>query len=156
LLSNAGAPGSLIGMAVAGLAGSAYAAHSLITSRIGQAALATTVAGETFLVAAVLVSPALLIFPAEWALATESWPKLLFLGVFATGLPYALYTWGLRRVAPSTAVTLALAEPLTAWVLTTMVIGEALTPVKVASAALLVCGLVAVTGSRSGEPIRAR
>ncbi len=154
VLSGTGAPGSLTGMAVAALAGSAYAAYSLITSRIGQAAPSATIAAATFAVAAVLVSPALVVLPSEWVLQPASWPKLLFLGIFATGLSYVLYTWGLQRVAASTAVTLALAEPLTAWLLATLVVGEPLTPARLAGAGLLVMGLAVVTGSRSGAERR--
>jgi len=51
----------------------------------------------------------------------------------------------LRRVAPSTAVTLALAEPLTAWVLAILVVGEPATLPRLAGAALLMAGLAIVT-----------
>jgi DME family drug/metabolite transporter len=149
VLSGAATPASAGGMAVAGLAGSAYAAYSLITSRIGQCAPSATIAAATFSVAAVLVAPALVLMPSTWALEPASWPKLAFLGVVATGLAYALYTWGLRHVAPSTAVTLALAEPLTAWFLATVVVGEPVTPGKLAGAVMLLIGLAVVTGRRN-------
>lgn len=139
------------GMAAALLAGAAYAAYSLTTSRIGHLAPSSTLAAATFAVAAILVAPAFVLLPSAWALAPESWPKLVFLGTVATGLSYALYTWGLRHVSASAAVTLALAEPLTAWVLATAVVGEAVTPARLAGAVLLFAGL-GIVSSAAGRP----
>lgn len=145
VLSGAGGSSSLFGLGLAALSGAAYAAYSLATSRISQSAPSATVAAATFAVAGVAVLPVFLIVPLGWLAAPGVWPALAFLGVIATGLAYALYTWGLGRVAASTAVTLALTEPLTAWVLATLVVGEALTLTKLAGAALLIAGLAVVT-----------
>ncbi|WP_417524741.1 DMT family transporter [Marinovum sp.] len=146
VLSDAsGAGGSVLGVTLAALSGAAYAAYSLATSRISQSAPSATVAAATFSVAAFAVLPVFLFVPIGWLAAPQVWPALIFLGVFATGLSYALYTWGLGRVAASTAVTLALIEPLTAWVLATLVVGEPLSAVKLAGAALLIAGLAIVT-----------
>jgi len=54
-------------------------------------------------------------------------------------------------VPASTAVTLALAEPLTAWVLALVVVGESATPLKLAGAALLLAGLYVVTTDKRTE-----
>jgi DME family drug/metabolite transporter len=51
----------------------------------------------------------------------------------------------LRHVAASTAVTLALTEPVTAWVLATVVVGEPLSAQKVLGAVLVLAGLTVVT-----------
>lgn len=147
VLSGTATDATLSGMALGALAGACYAGYSLMTSRISNAAPSTSIAAATFTVAALLLAPLLLVLPTAWALAAESWPKLLFLGVVVTGVSYALYTWGLRHVAPSTAVTLALAEPLTAWILATAIVGEALTAGKLAGAVLLLAGLAIVTGA---------
>lgn len=153
VLSGSQSDASLAGILIAALAGSAYGAYSVITSGIGHMAPATTIASATFGVAALLVAPAFLILPAGWVLEPAAWPKLIFLGVFATGISYALYTWGLRDVAASTAVTLALAEPLTAWLLAAFLVGEQNSATKIIGAALLLLGLVIV--SATGAPGRA-
>ncbi|MDD9742404.1 MULTISPECIES: DMT family transporter [Marinovum] len=145
VLSGADAGASGFGIALAALSGAAYAAYSLATSRISQRAPSATVAAATFTVAAVAVLPVFLIVPLGWLAAPGIWPAMLFLGICATGVSYALYTWGLGRVAASTAVTLALIEPLTAWALATVVVGEVLTPAKLAGAVLLIAGLAIVT-----------
>lgn len=143
--SGAGGSGTLRGMALAAGSGAAYAAYSLATSRIRRDAPAATIAAATFSVAFLAVLPVFTLVPLGWLAAPAVWPALVFLGVVATGLAYVLYTWGLGRIAASTAVTLALIEPLTAWVLATAVVGEPLTPGKLAGAGLLLAGLAIVT-----------
>lgn len=153
LLALAGGGGaSLTGVVLAALAGACYAAYSLATSALGGRAPAATLAAATFSVAALAASPVLFFSPLGWLAAPQSWPAMLFLGVIATGLSYRLYTAGLARVAASTAVTLALAEPVTAWILATLVVGEPLTPQKLAGALLILIGLAAVALT----PVRGR
>jgi drug/metabolite transporter, DME family len=146
-LSGAATDASLPGMLIATVAGSAYATYSLLTSRIGHLAPSATIAASTFGVAAVCTAPLLLLLPTGWLMGGASWPKIIFLGVVATGVSYALYTWGLQQVAPATAVTLALAEPLTAWLLATVVVDEPVTLSKSIGAALLLSGLFIVTAA---------
>lgn len=144
-LAGAGAEKSLTGMLIALAAGAAYASYSLATSRIGRSAPSTAIAAATFTVAALIVSPVLFTTPLTWLSGPETWAALLFLGFGATGLSYALYTWGLTRVSGSTAVTLALAEPITAWLLATAVVDEPLTTQKITGAALTLVGLIIFT-----------
>ena len=49
---------------------------------------------------------------------------VLHLGIFATALAYILFGKGLRQTPVATAVTLSLAEPLTAAALGILVLGE--------------------------------
>lgn len=151
--SGAAAKASALGMVMAAGAGAAYATYSLLTSRIGLAAPSATIASATFAVAALCTLPFLGLLPTGWLTGT-AWAQILFLGVVVTGLSYALYTWGLRHVPASTAVTLALAEPLTAWLLAIAVVGEPVTPARLLGAALLLGGLFIVTGT--GRPRGAR
>ncbi|MWD27160.1 EamA family transporter [Aquicoccus sp. SCR17] len=133
------------GIAAALLSGAAYAGYSLLTSRFGGDAPPAAIAAATFGTAALLTLPVLALRPLGWALAPGAWPWLLMLGMVSTGLSYALYTYGLRLVAAGTAVTLALAEPLTAWILATVIVGEPVTAPKLAGALLLIAGLLLVT-----------
>lgn len=140
-----GAQGSMFGVILALMAGACYAAYSLITSRMTDRAPSTTIAAATFTIAAIITLPALLFVPLGWLSSPSAWGGLVFLGFAATGLAYALYTWGLMRVAASTAVTLALAEPVTAWLLATFFVGEAVTAQGAIGAILILVGLVTVT-----------
>lgn len=143
--------GSALGITLALLAGASYAAYSLATSRISGAAPSAAIAASTFCVAALVTSPALLFASTSWLAGAQAWFGVLFLGVAATGLAYALYTWALARVAASTAVTLALMEPVTAWLLATWVVGEPVTVQKLLGALLIIAGLALVAMSASGR-----
>lgn len=145
MASSSGAVGSLFGIALAASAGACYVAYSLATSasQLGQAPL--RLAAATFSVAAIVTAPVLFWSPLEWLAEPRSWAAILALGVIATAVSYALYTWGLGRVRASTAVTLALLEPVTAWVLATVVVGEPLSALKAAGAALILAGLLVIT-----------
>ncbi|WP_124111762.1 EamA family transporter [Palleronia sp. THAF1] len=136
---------STLGIALALGAGACYAAYSLITSRISHRAPSTAIAAATFTVAALVALPVLAITPIAWAAAPAPVAALLFLGIGATGLSYALYTLGLGRVAASTGVTLALAEPVTAWILALLIVGESATLPGMSGVALILIGLVLVT-----------
>lgn len=151
VLSGGSESSSLSGIILSILAGAAYAAYSTITSKIRDAAPSVTVAAATFGMAAVLVVPVFFIAPLNWALALSPMALLIFLGVVVTGLSYALYTKGLQTVPVASAVTLALAEPLTAWLLATFLVGEANTPAKMAGAALLIAGLYVVSRARPAD-----
>lgn len=143
--SGGGPDGSLLGIGLALCAGACYATYSVTTSRIAHRAPSTTIAAATFVVAAMVTLPVLFVVPLDWLAAPTAWMALIFLGVGATGLSYALYTWGLTRVPVSTAVTLVLAEPLTAWLLATIVVGEAVTLRSASGAFLILVGLAIVT-----------
>lgn len=136
--------GSALGISLALVAGASYASYSLITSRIGNSAPSASIAAATFTMAAVLTAPVLLVAPLGWLSTPTAWAGLVFLGVAATGLSYALYTWGLARVAASTGVTLALAEPVTALFLATFILGERLTAPHLAAIVLILVGLLVV------------
>ena len=68
---------------------------------------------------------------------------LVYLGALTMALAYVLLYSGLRVVAPSTAVTASLVEPVTAAVVAALVLHESLGPVAVAGILLV---LAAVAG----------
>ncbi|EYD76904.1 Permease of the drug/metabolite transporter (DMT) superfamily [Rubellimicrobium mesophilum DSM 19309] len=144
-LAGGGQAGSLLGVALAAGAAACYATYSMVTSQVGHRAPPATTAAATFGVAALMTSPVLAVAPLGWMASPQGWMWIGFLGVGVTGLSYALYTWGLTRVAASTAVTLALAEPVTAWLLASAVVGETVTGQKVLGALLVLAGLALIT-----------
>jgi drug/metabolite transporter, DME family len=105
-------------------AGLAYAAYAMVNKHVVAAAPVAAVTGAIFVLAAGMAAPI------AWALAG---PPLLrvadlavigWLGVMSTGVAYLLLSQALRTVSSATAVTLALAEPVTAFVLALVVVGE--------------------------------
>lgn len=133
------------GVLLALASGLCYAVYSLVSSKVPSDIPSNTQAAATFSVAAVVTLPVVLFAPVAWVATSEALFPLVILGVVSTGLSYALYTWGLRAVSATTAVTLALAEPLTAWVLALMVVGETVTVISAFGAASLFAGIAVVS-----------
>ncbi|WP_231592392.1 DMT family transporter [Pelagovum pacificum] len=155
-LSGGVAGSSLTGILLALGSGACYAAYSLATSRVGGRVPSVTLAASTFSVAALVTLPALVILPLDWIAGSADIATLLFLGVGATGLSYVFYTWGLTRVMASTAVTLALAEPVTAWLLATLLVGEPVTLRTTFGVAMILAGLLIVSLTPASVPRRIR
>ncbi len=68
--------------------------------------------------------------------------SMLHLGLIATALAYLLFARGLKGIPASMAVTLALAEPVTAALLGILLLGEPLTIVSGFGLLLLIIGLL--------------
>lgn len=100
-----------------------------------------------FGVGALLLVPVLAFEPVQWLASARGAGMALHLGCATVGLAYTFYGWGLRQLTVPTVVTLTLAEPLTAALLGTLVLGEHLEPLNWLGAAIVGAGLVvAATG----------
>ncbi len=109
-----------------------------------------------FGVGAILLAPVLAFEPLGWLASPRGAAMALHLGVVTIGVAYTLYGWGLRCLAVPTVVTLTLAEPLTAAILGTAVLGERLGPLGRLGNALIATGLLVtareeVPADRSAE-----
>ena len=115
---------SNLGAFLALLSGLSYALYSLSTSRIVNKLSHHNTAAWTFLIAAFLSTPAFIFYPSSWVFSHEAIYHLIFLGTFATGVAYSLFTFGLKYLSSSTAVTLSIVEPITAVILAIIILGE--------------------------------
>jgi DME family drug/metabolite transporter len=70
------------------------------------------------------------------------------MAIGCTVVPMAALLGGVRRVGPSTASTIATAEPLVTAALAMLVVGERLAPVQWLGAALVVGAVLWLRGSR--------
>jgi len=70
---------------------------------------------------------------------------VLYLGIATTSIAYILFSAGLKRIPSSSAVTLSLAEPLTAAILSVLVVGERLNVTSWIGVALLLGGILVLT-----------
>lgn len=115
---------STSGVTLCLLAGLAYAVYTLVNKRL---VLALAPAHANL---AVFATAATLSVPMAWALGgplaadARAWTVVLFLGLVSTGVAYLLFSSGLRHISGATGVTLALAEPVTAFALAVLVVGE--------------------------------
>lgn len=115
---------SNLGAFLALLSGLSYALYSLSTSRIVKKLSHHNTAAWTFLIAAFFSTPVFIYFPSSWVFAHDAIYHLIFLGMFATGIAYSFFTFGLKYLTSSTAVTLSLVEPITAVILAIIILGE--------------------------------
>lgn len=79
-------------------------------------------------------------------LGTSGWLALIFLGTFAGALQFALFTWALRWLPPSTTVIYIALNPLTAMLLGSVVLGEAITTSLAIGLALVVTAILLSSG----------
>lgn len=113
-----------IGIVLCLTAGLAYAAYALINKRLVTLSAPAVVTASVFTVAAALALPAAAVVSGSMVINSAGWLLVGYLGVVATGVSYLLFSSGLRSISGATGVTLALGEPLTAFVLAILVVGE--------------------------------
>jgi DME family drug/metabolite transporter len=96
---------------------------------------------------AVILLPVLALADLSWLGDPRGLSVALWLGVVTTAIAYILFTRALTRLPVSWGATLSLAEPLTASLLGTVVLGESLAPIQLVGAGLVAVGLVALAAS---------
>ena len=84
------------------------------------------------------------------AATPRTWAVVAWLGVVATGVSYLLFSTALRFISGATGVALALAEPLTAFTLAVLLLGEPLRASGLAGVALIMGGLALVVRGERG------
>ena len=134
-----------IGVLLALGAGLSYAIYAICSKRLLRRYPPDTVMSVIFCLGALILSPILIWGRTTWLFEPAGFLAALHLGVIATGFSYILYARGLKLISVSRAVSLSLAEPLTAGLLGLLVLGEQLTPMTILGILLLLGGLLAIT-----------
>ena len=98
---------------------------------------------------AIMLTPVLANCDLNWLLHPRSIGVALHLGLATMALSYWLFARGLQTVQVSTAVTLSLAEPMTAATLGILVLGEQLNMQAFFGISLILVGLVVLILKRS-------
>ena len=132
-------------------AGLSYAVYAITAKGLLRRIAPLPLAALTFTLAAVLLTPVLVLERGAAAQLAAGWPLLLYLGVVPTAAAYVIFGTGLRRVTATTAGIATLLEPLTAATLGVLLFGERLGAIGWVGAALLLgaLGLLAWAGSGS-------
>ncbi|WP_380167039.1 DMT family transporter [Jannaschia sp. R86511] len=133
---------TLVGALLAGTSATGYAAVTLLGRSLAARVPSESVTAIGFVVAALLALPAGLAAGMTAAPEPATVGLVLYLGVVPTALAYALFFAGLRGTASGAASVLTLAEPLTATVLSVLLLDERLGPWQWAGAALLAVGVM--------------
>jgi DME family drug/metabolite transporter len=143
------------GVALAVVAGAAYATYALTAKRLlGDGHAPERVMAAAFGLGAVLLLPVLVIDRPPALASAGGIGLAVFLGTIPTALAYLLFARGLRRLSAAETSTLTLAEPLTAGLLGAAVLGERLTALSALGAALVLAGLL-VLAVRAPGPVPA-
>jgi DME family drug/metabolite transporter len=121
---QAGQPFTATGLMLCLLAGLSYAVYALVNAKLVAQTTPSLVTGAVFTLAALIAAPAAALAAGPVTLTARDLAIAAWLGVVATGIAYLLFSHALRHVSGATGVTLALAEPVTAFVLAIAVVGE--------------------------------
>lgn len=140
-----------LGMLLAVGAGGAYATFSLASKGLLEEQPVDKVMAVVFCLGALMLSPLLLTQDLGWLREPRGAWVILHLGLLATALAYTLFGQGLRLTPLATAVTLSLAEPLTAGILGVTLLGENLTPLAGLGLTLIFSGLLVLSVRKSGQ-----
>ncbi|WP_142827999.1 EamA family transporter [Planococcus soli] len=130
-----------VGIVLALGAGISFAGYTLVSRELVEAYSPLSVVAVVFTLSALLLSPLLFVFDMSWITSVRGAGISIHLGIVATGIAYFLFAKGLSRVSSSTAVTLSLAEPLTAALLGVFVVGERLNTFSWFGISLLLVGI---------------
>lgn len=139
---------SPVGVLLALGAGAAYANYAVVSKGILDSLDPAGAMAVVFCTGAVLLAPILFFHDLGWLATGRGLGAALHLGVIATALSYVLYARGLKGTPVAHAVTLTLAEPLTAGLLGIAVLGERLSLQAAVGMTLILAGLVVVAVRR--------
>ena len=130
-------------------AGFSYAIYTLTAKSLSTQASPARASLWVFGTAALIALPA-----AGWLVPSgvadlvaadlRSWLVVAWLGIVATGVAYLLFSSALRFISGATGVALALGEPLTAFALAVLLLGEPLRASGLVGIALILAGLALV------------
>ncbi|MEK5040191.1 DMT family transporter [Sporosarcina sp. FSL K6-3457] len=134
-----------IGIAMSLGAGLLFAFYTLVNKEVLAKVDTVPAVAVIFSVSAMMLLPFLFLFETEGLLTGRGISVVLYLGIATTSVAYILFSVGLKRIPSSSAVTLSLAEPLTAAVLSVLVVGEQLNMTSWMGVALLLGGILVLT-----------
>lgn len=125
-------------------AGFSYASYTMVSKHLVGVTSPEIATLSVFATAAVIALAVAALAVGPFTATRATWIMLSYLGLIATGIAFLLFSHALRHVSASTCVTLSLAEPMTAFVLAIVVVGERPAAVAFGGLALVVAGLLLV------------
>lgn len=137
-----------LGILLAVGAGAAYAGYTLMIKGMLEKHTPNAVMAVVVCVGAILLSPVALRCDLDWLLQPRAIAVILHLGLATMALSYWLFARGLKTVQVSSAVTLSLAEPMTAATLGIVVLGEQLDLQAFSGISLIFAGLIVLVMRR--------
>jgi drug/metabolite transporter, DME family len=126
-------------------AGTCYAVYALISKQLMKTHPPDAVMAVLVSLGAILLIPSIFWVDLSWLSEPRGLVVALYLGLVTNALANLLFGRGFKRVPTANAVTLTLAEPLTAGLLGVFLLGEVLAPISWVGIVLLVVGLVIIS-----------
>jgi DME family drug/metabolite transporter len=126
-------------------AGASYAAISVFSKRLLGVAPPLAVTSIMTFLGAIFMLPLLFLVDLNWLKTPQGLGIAFHLGVITIAVAFTLYAYGLKTIPAPKAVTLTLAEPLTASTLGILFLGERLTTLSTLGVILLLFGLLIVS-----------
>ncbi len=134
-----------LGVAMSLGAGLLFAFYTLVNKDVLEKVDAVPAVAVIFSISAMILLPFLSLFETEGLMTGRGISVMLYLGIVTTSVAYILFSAGLKRIPSSSAVTLSLAEPLTAAILSVIVVGEHLDGTSWMGIFLLLGGILVLT-----------
>ncbi len=113
-----------IGIALCLTAGLTYAAYAIVNKNLVHNTHPAVTTLAIFTIGSIIAIPLARIIAGAIAIHGTDWLVVAFLGLVSTGIAYLLFSTGLRSISAASGVSLALMEPITAFILAIIVVGE--------------------------------
>ncbi len=123
-------------------AGLSYAVYVQASQKLLENASVAAVNGIVFFLSGLILLPTLLFYDLTWLSTLRGIAVVSQLGIVATAIAYSLFAYALTKIPPTDAVTLTLAEPLTAAMLGIFLLKEQLTSISLLGMFFLFVGLL--------------
>lgn len=138
---------SVSGVVLCLSSGLSYAVYTLLNKRMVGHAPASSITLSAFAVAALVALPAAALQAGLPSLAVRDLIAVAYTGIVTAGVGYLLFSLALHHIRPATAVTLALTEPVVAFLLAVLLLGEQANLASIGGLAFVVAGVLGVVRS---------
>ena len=132
---------SALGIFLAFAAGFSYALEGyglrLVTGRSPFETITVVTA-----MSAVMGLPWLIFGDISWIATPSGLSVVMILALVSSVFPFCFFAAGLKRITMGKAYTLSLSEPMTAWILSSLILGERLSVTGIAGVSVLFCGII--------------
>ena len=133
-----------VGLALCLVSGLCYAIYTLVSQRLVRHSPPATVTFWVFTLASAAAIPTTLLISGPFTTGPAGWAIVAYLGLVSTGVSYLLFNHALQHISGASGVTLALAEPVTAFGLALLVVHERPATSAFAGLAMVLSGLMIV------------
>jgi drug/metabolite transporter (DMT)-like permease len=138
--------GSVAGIGMGVVAAASYGTYSVLgKGLLARHAMSTVLAAYLLCGTLLLIAAKLMLAPGSWPAPGEAITIGLVTGALATLALITLYTYGLRRLPASEAIILLTFEPVVAFILAAVVLGETLAAGQWLGTIIVLTGVVLLT-----------